>query len=106
MRPGRHSKAHCSHKDEENKTWIWSLLFLHILSHMCVCLSVGVFTFEVLFKRLFAPTSQSCMSEFLEICNPWGKVVSDLTTFTNTGCKIEFCLNEQDFFGIGVFHSV
>ena len=32
--PGRHSKAHCSHKDEENKTWIWSLFFLHILSHM------------------------------------------------------------------------
>ena len=32
--PGRHSKAHCSHKDEENVIWIWSLFFLHILSHM------------------------------------------------------------------------
>ena len=32
--PGRHSKAHCSHKDGENMTWIWSLFFLHILSHM------------------------------------------------------------------------
>ena len=32
--PGRHSKAHCSHKDGENMTWIWSLFFLHILSHI------------------------------------------------------------------------
>ena len=32
--PGRHSKAHWSHKDGENKTWIWSLFFLHILSHI------------------------------------------------------------------------
>ena len=48
----------------------------------CVCVSVGapvrVFTFEVLFKRLFAPTYQSW--KFLEIRNPLGKVVerSDL----------------------------
>ena len=33
--PRRHSKAHCSHKDGENITWVWSLFFLHILSHMC-----------------------------------------------------------------------
>ena len=32
--PGRHSKAHCSHKEGEDMTWIWSLFFLHILSHM------------------------------------------------------------------------
>ena len=31
---GRHSKAHCSHKAGENKTWIRSLFFLHILSHI------------------------------------------------------------------------
>ena len=33
--PGRHNKAHCSHKDGENKTWIWSPFFLHILYHIC-----------------------------------------------------------------------
>ena len=32
--PGRHSKAHYSHKDGENQTWIWSLFFLHMLSNM------------------------------------------------------------------------
>ena len=32
--PVRHSRAHCSHKDGEKMTWIWSLVFLHILSHM------------------------------------------------------------------------
>ena len=32
--PGRHSKAHCSHKDGENMTWIGSLFFLHIMTHM------------------------------------------------------------------------
>ena len=31
--PGRHSKAHFSHKDGENKR-IWSLIFLHILFHI------------------------------------------------------------------------
>ena len=32
-----------------------------------------LFTFEVQSNRLFAPTSQSRMSKFLEIFNPWGK---------------------------------
>ena len=32
--PWRQSKAHFSHKDGKNKR-IWSLFFLHILSHIC-----------------------------------------------------------------------
>ena len=49
--------------------------------HMCVCL----FTFEVLFKRLFVPTSRSQMSnifrdsESLGKCN--GKKWSQIKTF-------------------------
>ena len=31
---GRRSKAHCSHKDWENITWIGSLFFLHIMTHI------------------------------------------------------------------------
>ena len=54
---------------------------------MFICLFVRVFNFEILFKRLFDPTSQSWMSKFFEIQNPWGKVmkkrVSYLKTFTN-----------------------
>ena len=42
----------------------------------CVCLWVRVFTFEVPLKRLFASTSRSRMSKFfLEIQNPWEKLV-------------------------------
>ena len=47
--PGRHIKAHCSHKDGENKTWIWSLFFLHILSH--ICFRKGLCWFVVWFKH-------------------------------------------------------
>ena len=48
---------------------------------------VRLFTFEVQFKRLFAPTSQSRMSKILEISNPWGKVME------RSGLKFEiFCL--------------
>ena len=42
---------------------------------LSVCLFVCLFTFDVPFKRLFAPTSQSRMSNILEIQNPWGKVM-------------------------------
>ena len=41
----------------------------------CVCLFVCLFTFEVLFKHILAPTSQSLMSKILEIQSPWGKVM-------------------------------
>ena len=65
---------------------------------VCVslCVSVCLFTFEVPFKHLFAPTSQSWMSKFLEIRNPWGKVVvSDINIFAQKLSKIAaaiFCL--------------
>ena len=50
---------------------------LSISQNVClsVRLSACVFTFEVLFKRLCAPTSQSQMSNIFEIQNPWGKVM-------------------------------
>ena len=40
-----------------------------------VCWSVRLFTFEVTFKRLFAPTAQVGCPIFLEIQNPWGIVM-------------------------------
>ena len=43
---------------------------------LSVRLSVCVFTFEVQFKRLFAPTSQGRMSNiFRDSGNPWGIVM-------------------------------
>ena len=42
--------------------------------HMCVSSSVCLFTFEVPFNGLFAPTSQIRCPIFLEIRNHWGKV--------------------------------
>ena len=51
----------------------------------CVCPSICVFTFEVPFKRLFAPTYRSRLSN---IRNPWGKVME------RSGLRLEhFCLN-------------
>ena len=40
---------------------------------MSVCLSVRLFTFEVPFKRLFAPTSQSRMSNIFRDSESLGK---------------------------------
>ena len=34
--PGKHSKAHCIHKDGENMTWIGPLFFLHIMTHIYI----------------------------------------------------------------------
>ena len=64
--------------------------------HMCVCVSVCVsfcvFTFEVPFKRLFAPLPEVQCPKYLEIRNPWGKVMERsglrFENFTNKGCKI------------------
>ena len=41
--------------------------------HMCVCLSVGLFTFEVTFKCPYAPTARSQMSRILEHLESFGK---------------------------------
>jgi hypothetical protein len=43
--------------------------------HIFVCLSVCVFTFEVPFNGLFAPLPEVGCPVFLEIRNPWGKVM-------------------------------
>ena len=49
--------------------------------------SVCVFTFEVPFKRLFAPTSQSPVSNIFRDRNPRGKVIE------RSGLRLEdFCL--------------
>ena len=42
---------------------------------LSVCLFARLFTFEVPFKRLFAPTSQVGCPKFLESQNPLGKVM-------------------------------
>ena len=70
-------------------TQIRPLYRLAVYTHMCVCVLVCLFTFEVPFKRVFAPTSQSWMSNIFRDSESLGKeVVSDLKTFTNKGCKI------------------
>ena len=42
---------------------------------LSVCVSVCLFTFEVPLKRLFAPLPEVGGQTFLEIRNPWGKVM-------------------------------
>ena len=52
-----------------------------------VCLSVCVFTFEVPFNGLFTPLPEVRCPIFLEIQNPWGKVME------RSGLRYEhFCL--------------
>ena len=68
-----------------------SALWVDAFYNSCVCVSVRVsirlFTFDVPFKRLFAPTSGICMSKILDIRNPWGKVME------RSGLRFEhFCL--------------
>ena len=55
-----------------------------------VCLFVCLFTFEVPFKHLLAPTSKSRMSKIFRILGEksWKQVISDVKTFTHKGCKI------------------
>ena len=59
---------------------------------LSVCLSVCLFTFEVPFKRLFAPTSQSQMSNILRdsesLGKKWKAVVSNLNIFVCKWSKI------------------
>ena len=57
------------------------------MSIVCLCVSVCVFTFEVPFKRLFAPLPEIGCPIFLEIQNPWVKVME------RSGLRFEhFCL--------------
>ena len=54
---------------------------------MYVCPSVRVITFEVQFKRLLPPLPEVGCPIFLEIRNPWGKVMK------RSGLGLEhFCL--------------
>ena len=46
---------------------------VHMFVCVFVCLSVCVFTFEVPFKGLFAPTSRSWMSNILKDSESFGK---------------------------------
>ena len=47
--------------------------FVHICVCVCACLSVCLLPFEVPFKRLFAPTSQSRMSKIFRDLESLGK---------------------------------
>ena len=60
-------------------------LNVHLSVRLCVC----VFTFEVPFRRLFAPLPKVGCPIFLEIQNSWGKVMK------RSGLRL-------DFFGIGL----
>ena len=80
-------------------TFIASLFKESALVRPFVRLSVRLFTFEVLFKLLFVPTSQSWMSNNFRFRilreKYWKEVVSDLKFFNNKGCKIAaqfFCV--------------
>ena len=49
-----------------------------------VCVSVCLFTFEVPFKRILPPLPEVGFPKFLEIRNPWGKVMEGSQSVTNT----------------------
>ena len=47
--------------------------FVHMCVCVCVCLCVSLYTFEVLFNSLFAPTSRSRMSNIFRYSESLGK---------------------------------
>ena len=53
----------------------WPMLSISRKVRLSVRLSVCLFTFEVLFKRLFFPFPEVGCPIFLKIWNPWGKVM-------------------------------
>ena len=78
---------------------------VHMSVCLCVCMCVNLFTFEVPFKRIFAPLSEVGCPIFLEIQNPLGKIMErsglrfehfSLEIFLNTPQKIlaEFALQK------------
>ena len=97
-----------------------TLFFLGILIHMCVCVCVCLFTFEVSFKRLFAPTFRNWVLKIFRDSESLGKsngkegfqigkllVIKGVKSPRKKNQFFgEFCLIEQNFFGIGVSHSV
>ena len=96
--------------------------FIHyVILLICIlCVCVCLFTFEVRFKRLFAPTSWSQMSKIFSDSESLGKGNGNKWSqiwkpFTNTGCKISAQKKVVFgwilpywvgfFFAIGVSHS-
>ena len=73
----------------------WPMLSISGSAHMCVCLCVCLCVCSLLRYRLnifLPPLPERGSQKYLEILNPWGKimekVVSHWKTFTNNGCKI------------------
>ena len=64
-----------SREDQKHPIWVISDLFNDItkLVDLCVCLCVCLFTFEVPFNGLFAPTSRSRMSNIFRDSESLGK---------------------------------
>ena len=69
--------------------------FVRLSVCLSVCPSVCVFTFEVPFKRLFAPTSQSRMSNIFRdsesVGKGSGKKLSQIATFLFENCQKSPC---------------
>ena len=74
--------------------------FVRLSVRLSVCLSVCVFTFEVPFKRLFAPTSRCGCPIFLEIRNPLGKVMERSGLIFEKFCLkiVKNCRSKKSFF--------
>ena len=74
---------------------------------LCVCLSVCLFTFEVPFKRLFAPTSRSRTSNIFRdsesLGKSNGKKWSQMWTFLFENCLKLPCKKKFFFFTFLVF---
>ena len=95
----------------------WPMLSKSQNVHLCVCPCAFVFTFEVWFKRLFAPTSQ--MSNLFRDLEYFGKsnakkrsqiwkkllIKGVKSPRKKKGFLDKFCFSEQNFVGIGVSHS-
>ena len=63
--PGRHCKAHCTHKDGENMTWIGSLFFLHIMTNMD----------NSTYRKHWPRGPMLWKSSFESSCSPWKLVI-------------------------------
>ena len=68
-----------------------------------VCPSVCVFTFEVPFKRLFAPLPKVGCPIFLEIRNPWGKIMERSLRFKHFSLEVVENRREKRFFFLSDF---
>ena len=81
MPPATHLATWCHQQGQVNRKFfkastLWTDVF-YVKMSIClfVCVCVCVYTFKVPFKRLFAPIPEVGCPIFLEIQNPWGKVM-------------------------------